>query len=100
MKPSLLLVLPLAGIALAGAGPGEGRRRDQDAAYAAMRTGAVLPLREIEGRVMPRMGGADYLGPEFDPGSGTYRLKFMNRGSVTWIDVDGRTGAIIGRSGN
>ena len=100
MTPSLLRALPLVGSALARACPGEARRRDQDAAYAATRTGAVLPLREIEGRVMPRMGGADYLGPEFDPGSGTYRLKFMSRGSVTWVDVDGRTGAIIGRMGH
>jgi hypothetical protein len=76
------------------------RRRDQDAAYAAMRHGAVLPLREIEGRIVPRMPGAFYLGPEFDSASGTYRLKFMTRGLVTWIDVDGRTGAIINRSGN
>ena len=75
------------------------RRPDQDAAYAATREGAVLPLRQIEGRVVPRMPGASYLGPEFDSGSGTYRLKFMSRGAVSWIDVDGRTGAIIGRSG-
>ncbi|WP_341476930.1 hypothetical protein [Sphingomonas oleivorans] len=82
------------------AGQADPPRRDQDAAFAAMRTGQVRPLREIEGRVLPRMGGATYLGPEFDPGSATYRLKFMRNGSVIWVDVDGRTGAIIGRSGD
>jgi hypothetical protein len=72
---------------------------EQDAAYAARRSGNIRSLREIEGRVMPRMGGADYLGPEFDSGSATYRLKFMRNGSVIWVDVDARTGNIIGRSG-
>lgn len=80
--------------------PAESRPRDQDEAYAAKRSGQIRSLREIEDRVVPRMGGASYLGPEFDSGSATYRLKFMRGGSVIWVDVDGRTGAIIGRSGN
>ena len=100
MKNLLLPLISGALVASAVALPAEARRRDQDEAYAATRAGEIRPLREIEGRVMPRMGGAAYLGPEFDPGSGTYRLKFMRSGSVIWVDVDGRTGAIIGRSGN
>jgi uncharacterized membrane protein YkoI len=79
--------------------PADARPRDQDAAFDARRDGRIRPLREIEQRVMPRMNGADYLGPEFDDRSGTYRLKFMREGSVIWVDVDARTGAIIGRSG-
>ena len=75
-------------------------RREQDAARSAVRAGQVRPLHEIEGRILPRMGGADYLGPEFDQAQGIYRLKFMRAGSVIWLDVDGRTGAIVGRSGN
>ena len=75
------------------------RRRDQDQAFAATRAGHVMPLRAIEARIVPRMQGADYLGPEFDAGSGTYRLKFMRGGAVIWLDIDGRTGAIIGKSG-
>jgi hypothetical protein len=75
------------------------RRPEQDAALEMRRSGSIRPLREIEGRVLPRMGGAAYLGPEFDSGSGTYRLKFMRAGSVIWVDVDARTGAVIGRSG-
>jgi hypothetical protein len=50
-----------------------------------------MPLPMIERRVMPFMGGADYLGPEFN--GRTYRLKFMRGGRVIWIDVDGRAPA-------
>ena len=45
-----------------------------------------MPLPMIERRVLPRMGDADYLGPEFN--GRTYRLKFMRGGRVIWIDVD------------
>lgn len=75
------------------------RRRDQDAAYQGRREGAIKPLREIEARVVPSMGGATYLGPEFDSGAATYRLKFMRGGAVIWVDVDARTGRELGRSG-
>ncbi|MFW2828902.1 PepSY domain-containing protein [Sphingomonas sp. ID0503] len=74
-------------------------RPEQDAAFQMRRSGAIRSLSDIEGRVIPRMGGASYLGPELDTGTGTYRLKFMRGGSVIWVDVDARTGAIIGRSG-
>ena len=75
------------------------RRPEQDDALEMRRSGSIRPLREIEGRVLPKMNGADYLGPEFDSGSGIYRLKFMRAGSVIWVDVDARTGAVIGRAG-
>ena len=78
----------------------DARRRDQDAAYTDTRNGQVKPLREIEARIVPRMGGANYIGPEYDSSSARYRLKFMRDGSVIWVDVDGRTGAILGKSGN
>ena len=81
--------------AAAGAQP----RRDQDDALAARRAHQVMPLREIEGRVVPRMPGFDYLGPEFDMETGIYRLKFMRGESVVWLDVDGRTGQVVARSG-
>lgn len=85
-------------IALAVAAPSAAQRRgDQYQAFEARKSGRVLSLREIEDRVLPRMGGSTYLGPEFD--GGVYRLKFMRRGSVIWVDVDARTGAVIGRSG-
>jgi hypothetical protein len=73
------------------------RPRDQDRAFQATKDGRSMPLPQIERRVMPFMGGADYLGPEFR--GDTYRLKFMRDGRVIWVDVDAATGRIKGRSG-
>jgi len=70
--------------------------RDADRAFRAMNEGRSMPLPQIERRVMPFMGGADYLGPELN--GGTYRLKFMRNGRVIWVDVDASTGRIMGRS--
>ena len=70
--------------------------RDQDRAFQATREGRAIPLPMIERRVMPFMGGADYLGPEFR--GTTYRLKFVRDGRVIWVDVDAATGRIVGRS--
>lgn len=72
--------------------------RDQDRAFQATREGRSMPLPMIERRVMPFMGGADYLGPEFR--GSTYRLKFVRDGRVIWVDVDAATGRIVGRSRN
>ena len=55
-----------------------------------------MPLPQLERRVMPLMGGADYLGPELN--GGTYRMKFIQNGRVIWVDVDPQTGRIIRRS--
>jgi hypothetical protein len=73
--------------------------REQDAALEGSREGRILPLRTIENRVIPKMRGATYLGPELDPGTGRYRLKFMRGTQVIWVDVDGRTGQIVGKTG-
>ena len=70
--------------------------RDADRAFKATRDGRSMPLPKIERRVMPFMGGADYLGPEFN--GQTYRLKFMRDGRVIWVDVDAATGRILRRS--
>jgi uncharacterized membrane protein YkoI len=75
------------------------RDREQDAALRALQEGRIMPLRAIEGMIVPRMRGFDYLGPELDASSGRYRLKFLREGQVVWIDVDARTGHIIGQSG-
>ena len=71
-------------------------RRDSDRAWEATREGKAMPLPKIERRVMPFMGGAAYLGPEFN--GDTYRLKFVKDGRVIWVDVDAATGRIKGRS--
>jgi len=62
------------------------------------RAGNVMPLREIEREVLPRMSGMQYLGPEYDPAAMAYRLKFIKNGKVYFVDVDARTGRIIGQS--
>ena len=94
-------VLILAALSAALAVPADARPRDreQDAAFQATREGRIMPLRVIESKIIPKMEGARYLGPELDPGSGRYRLKFMREGRVIWVDVDGRTGRVVGRSG-
>jgi uncharacterized membrane protein YkoI len=93
---TLTTLIALAATAPAGAVE---RRGDQYEALEAREAGRVLSLRAIESRVIPQMGDADYLGPEFDHSSSVYRLKFMRGGRVIWVDVDARTGAVIGRSG-
>lgn len=94
------LVLALAaaiGIAApAPAADARPRDKEQDAAWRATREGHIMPLRIIESMVLPRMEGATYLGPELN--GDRYRLKFMRDGHVIWIDLDARTGRIVGRS--
>ena len=96
---NILLPLLLAAIAAAGFSGVDARKpRDEDQALTGRRAGQLRPLREIESMVVPRMGGARYIGPEIVDAD-RYRLKFMRGNSVIWVDVDGRTGAIIGRTG-
>ncbi|MCR2832924.1 PepSY domain-containing protein [Parerythrobacter lacustris] len=71
---------------------------DEDKARKEMRAGNVLPLREIERRVLPMMRGAEYLGPAYDSAAMAYRLKFIRDGKVMYVDVDARTGRILRRS--
>ena len=73
-------------------------RGDQGEARKEMRAGNQLSLREIERRILPRMRGSQYLGPAYDSAARAYRLKFIRKGRVTFIDVDARTGKIISRS--
>lgn len=75
-------------------------RSDQDAARRAMLDGAVMPFAMIKRRVEAQIGeDADYLGSEFIPERNRYRLKYMRDRNVVWVDVDGRTGDIIGWAG-
>ena len=100
MKRTLLILAALAGAALpvtAGARPPHDR--EQDEAWKGTRQGRFLPLPHIENKIVPKMRGFVYLGPELDAGAGRYRLKFMRGPRVIWIDVDARTGEVVGRSG-
>ncbi len=73
-------------------------RDEQSEARRELRAGNVLPLRQIERNVIPRMGDSRYLGPEFDSAAMIYRLKFMEDGGrVVFVDVDARTGRVVGR---
>ncbi len=71
---------------------------DQGEARREAQAGTQLSLREIERRILPQMRGAEYLGPAYDSVARAYRLKFIREGRVTYIDVDARTGRVIGRS--
>jgi uncharacterized membrane protein YkoI len=62
------------------------------------RAGNVRSLREIEQSVLPQMSGMQYLGPEYDAAAMAYRLKFIQNGKVFFVDVDARSGRIIGRT--
>jgi len=68
-------------------------RGEQDAAYRAMSQGEILPLGQIRARI--NVPGAQFIGVEFD--GRIYRLKFMRGSELIWIDVDARTGRVIGR---
>src|SRR3712207_667212 len=98
LAPLLAAALSLG--ALAASAPATGQGREQDAALKALRQGRIMPLRAIENRIVPKMRGYDYLGPEFNQDLIRYRLKFIRDGSVVWIDVDARTGQIVGQSGH
>jgi hypothetical protein len=67
--------------------------REQDAAYRAAQQGEILPLPMIRARI--RIPGAQFIGAEFD--GRVYRLKFMRGSEVIWVDVEARTGRVVGR---
>jgi hypothetical protein len=103
MKMFSVLVL---GALVAAAAPGaaaspQDRRSDQEAARKGRMQGQLLPLRVIEARVVPAMAraGAQYIGFDFDSATGIYTLKFLRNGNVIWVDVDGRSGQVMSRSG-
>ena len=88
-------VSALAGILVITAIPAEARRGEQDDVREDMRAGKVKSPREIESLIVPRMRGMQYLGPEYDPTAQVYRLKFINKDRVIFVDVDGRTGGVL-----
>lgn len=77
--------------------PGE-QHRDGVAAWRALREGRILSIKEIERRVIPTMRDAQYIGFDFEMPSAVYTLKFLRDGTVIWVDVDGRSGQVIGRT--
>ena len=59
---------------------------------------AGLDLSQIEQRILPSMQGMEYIGPDYDKVAQAYRLKFIRNGTVIYVDVDARSGAILNRS--
>ncbi len=99
----MLVALALSAFAALGPVPATAepdQKRDQQRTFDDMRNGHILLPREIEARVIPSMRGAQYLGFEFDSESGIYTLKFLRNGNVIWVEVDGRSGRLLGRTGN
>ena len=94
------LILAVAAATVLASAPATAQRRDQDEAYEAARSGKIRPLGEIIARVSPKVRGGTFLGSDFDSGTRTYRLKYMREGSVVVGDVDARSGAVLGMSGN
>lgn len=99
LKPIAMLMTAAALVTATAPLGARPKERAPDSALEARQQGRILPLPEIEARVRHKMRDADYLGPELDAASGRYRLKFLRGERVIWIDVDGRTGREVGRSG-
>lgn len=99
-KPGLLpaAVAALAAATLAVPADAQQRRSEQGEARKEMEAGHILKAREIEARVLPMMGDAEYLGFAYDSTAMAYRLKFIRKGHVLFVDVDARTGKIVQKS--
>jgi hypothetical protein len=80
----------------------QNHRQEQSDLREELRKGSILKLKQIETNVVPAMRrrGAEYIGADFDSVMLRYRLKFVRQSSVIWIDVDGRSGAIVARAGD
>jgi Ni/Co efflux regulator RcnB len=98
MKSLVASILAAAAV-LAPLAPGQAQDNDQGKARKEMRAGNVLRLSDIEGRILPQMRGFQYLGPAYDSTAMAYRLKFLRGQQVVYVDVDARTGRVIGKSG-
>lgn len=93
----LLASIVAAALLVPGASALAEPRNDQGEARKEMRAGNTLSLRQIEGMIVPRMKGQQYLGPAYDSIAMAYRLKFIDgQGRVTYVDVDARTGRVLG----
>jgi hypothetical protein len=94
-----LVVLAAAGLVMSSGSAVAQRglqRGEQSGAYRAMQQGEVLSLPEIRRRI--NVPNAQFIGVEIIGGM-IYRLKYMRGAEVIWIDVDARTGRIVGRTG-
>lgn len=90
--------LVLIALALAAtAAPPAAAQREQDNAYKLAKEGQIMQLGAILAVVSPHVAGK-FIGSEFDPVNVMYRLRYMAGSTVMNVDVDARTGRILGRS--
>lgn len=95
---SAICLATMAGVAVPQAAFAQQRPDEQNEVRRDLRAGNVHSLRDIERRVLPTKSGMQYLGPEYDPTAMAYRLKFIRDGRVVFVDVDARTGQVLGES--
>ena len=101
ISASLLLsgLLALTATSLPANAQSFARGEDQRAARRAMLDGEVMPFSIIKRRVEREMPEAQYVGVAPSVREGVYRMQFLqHNGKVIWVDVDGKTGNIIGRT--
>lgn len=96
--PSALGAIVALMLTAPAAGAQDQVRGDQGEARREARAGNIMRSGEIEARILPTMRDAEYLGFAYDSTARAYRLKFIKEGRVTYVDVDARTGRVIGRS--
>lgn len=94
----LLFSLLCAALAAGAPASAQKARSDQGMARKEAQAGHILKSREIEARILPMMGKAEYLGFAYDSTAMAYRLKFIREGKVLFVDVDARSGRIIQKS--
>lgn len=96
---SLVLAIPLAfSPAVSFDAHARGPKDEQDRARRAMLEGQVMPFSVIKRRMERTMGDATYLGVR-PPDKGIYRMQYLRPdGRVVWVDVDGKTGDVVGRT--
>lgn len=94
----LLILLAAAGLTVpAAADASNPRFRDAEEAFRGVREGEILPLQVIRDRI--RIPGAQLIGADLIAGGTRYRLRFMRGPNVLWVDVDARTGRVLGTAG-
>jgi hypothetical protein len=100
---SLALISASAVLWLAAPGlqaQGFSRSNEQNEARENMLDRKVMPFSIIKRRTESAMESeASYVGVAPSPRDGIYRMQFLRKdGRVIWVDVDGKTGNIVGRT--
>lgn len=98
LLPFIALVAGLAAPTAAEAQDWPRFRESQQQAQRGVREGDILPLNVIRERI--RIPGAQFIGADLIADGTRYRLRFMRGVDVIWVDVDARTGRILGYAGN